>query len=313
MTVDEVTRLLPARFGTVRSVEAIQVGLSGAGVHGVSTDTGDYVLRIVPVVDHDVWARELVVRRLTSDAGIAPPLEWVDEARGVTLTQRIGGQGFTAALAAPTDRMRALGSLARTLAKLHSLPGVGLVPADPIAFARETWRVQRERPGFPTWAAPAWAHLDHAQRLLADDARRVPSHNDLNPANVLWDGERVWLVDWEQSGLTHPYYDMAALSTFLMVDDEVGLQLLTAQEGAPLSALQAEAFVALRRVAMVFYGTIFLSLAPDLESIVPGAIDDVPSMAELYAMLGAGTLSLRSPEGQAAFGAAMLKRAVVDG
>lgn len=313
MNVQEVTALLPPRFGTVRSVEAIQVGLSGAEVHGVSTDGGDYVLRIVPVMDHDAWARELVVRRLTSDAGIAPALEWVDETRGVTLTRRIGGPGFTPALGDATERTRALGSLARTLARLHALPGDGWIDIDPAAYAREMWRAQSRRPGFPAWAAPALAHIERAERLLADDDRRTPSHNDLNPANVLWDGERVWLVDWEQSGRTHPYYDMAAMSTFLMVDDDVGLQLVAAQEGVALSPAQSEIFVALRRLAMVFYGTIFFMLARDLEATVPNDIGDVKSMPELHAMIRGGTLSLRTSEGQVAFGAAMLKRAVADG
>jgi Ser/Thr protein kinase RdoA (MazF antagonist) len=313
VNVHEVTALLPSRFGAVRSVEAIQVGLSGAAVHGVSTDAGDYVLRIVPVVDRDGWARELVVRRITSDAGIAPMLEWVDEARGVTLSQRIGGPGFTPALGNASERTRALGSLARTLARLHALPGDGFVVIDPAAYAREMWRAQSGRRGFPAWAAPAFAHVERAERLLADDDRRTPSHNDLNPANVLWDGERVWLVDWEQSGLTHPYYDMAALSTFLMVDDDVGLQLVTAQEGAPLSPAQSEIFVALRRLAMVFYGTIFFMLARDLEHSVPSDIGDVKDMPELHAMIRSGTLSLRTSAGQAAFGSAMLKRAVEGG
>jgi Ser/Thr protein kinase RdoA (MazF antagonist) len=311
MNVHEVTELLPSRFGQVRSVEEIQVGLSGAEVYGVATDAGDYVLRIVPMMDPGVWARELVVRRLTSDAGIAPALEWVDEARGATLMQRIGGRGFTSALADPTERARALEGVARVLAKLHALPGEGLVPMDPVTVARATWRAQCERPGFPAWAEPAFAHLERAAQLLADDDRRTPSHNDPNPANVLWDGERAWLVDWEQSGLTHPYYDVAALSTLLIMDDEGGLQLLTTQEGAPLSAQQAEAFVALRRVATVFYGTIFFSLAAKLVGTVPSAIDDVPSMAEFYARLGSGALSLRTPDGQAMFGAVMLKRAVL--
>jgi len=312
MNVHDVTELLPRRFGQVRSVEAIQVGLSGAEVHGVVTDTGDYVLRIVPMMDRDVWARELVVRRLTSDAGIAPALEWVDEDRGATLMQRIGGRGFFPALADPAERTRALESVARLLAKLHALPGDRLVPADPIAFARETWRVQSRRPGFPSWAQPALAHLEHAEPLLAEDDRRTPSHNDLNPANVLWDGERAWLVDWEQSGLTHPYYDIAALSTMLIMDESTGLRLLTVQEGAPLSPDQVATFVALRRVAMVFYGTIFSSLASDLSTHVPSTIDEVPGMSAFYARLGSGALSLRTPHGQALFGAVLLKRAVAE-
>ena len=310
MNVHEVTALLPPRFGPVRSVETIQVGLSGAEVHGVSTDSGDYVLRIAPIFDRERWAHELVVRRLTSDAGIAPALEWVDDDRGLTLSRRIGGRGFVSALGDASERTRALGSLARTLARLHALPCDGLVVADPAAFAHASWRVQSTRAGFPAWAAPAFAHVERAERLLAGDTRLTPSHNDLNPANVLWDGERVWLVDWEQSGLTHPYYDMAALSTFLMIDDDVAVQLVTAQEGAPLSAQQVEIFLALRRLAMVFYGTIFFTLATRLDRHVPSALDDVASMGELYALIGRGALSMRTPEGQARFGAAMLKRAL---
>ena len=311
MNVHDVTELLPSRFGQVRSVEEIQVGLSGAEVYGVATDTGDYVLRIVPMVDRAAWARELVVRRLTSDAGIAPALEWVDESRGVTLMQRVGGRAFTSALADPTERTRALESVARLLAKLHALPSEGLVPMDPIIFARATWRVQSGRPGFPAWAEPAFAHLERAERLLANDDRRTPSHNDPTPANVLWDGERAWLVDWEQSGLTHPYYDMAALSSLMIMDDQSGLRLLTAQEGAPLTPEQVETFVALRRVAMVFYGTIFFRLASKLVGTVPAAIDEVPSIAEFYAKLGSGAVDLRTPEAQAVFGAVLLKRAVL--
>jgi Ser/Thr protein kinase RdoA (MazF antagonist) len=33
--------------------------------------------------------------------------------------------------------------------------------------------------------------------------------SDLNPANIIWDGERCRLVDFEDGGLTDPAYDLA--------------------------------------------------------------------------------------------------------
>lgn len=84
---------------------------------------------------------------------------------------------------------------------------------------------------------------------------------------------------------------------------------MTAQEGAPLSATQAELVVALRRLAMVFYATIFFSLGT-LDGNVPGTLDEVARMGELYARMASGTLDLRTPESQASFGAAMLRRAL---
>jgi hypothetical protein len=103
---------------------------------------------------------------------------------------------------------------------------------------------------------------------------------------------------------------MAALSAFLVIDDDVARQLVTAQEGVPLSAEQAEVFLALRRLAMVFYAAIFFSLAGKLAETVPGALDEVPSMADVYAMIASGAVSMRTREGQALLGAAMLKRAI---
>jgi len=42
--------------------------------------------------------------------------------------------------------------------------------------------------------------VDSRQRLFypgGNDPNRVSSHNDLNINNVLYDGQRVWISDWE--------------------------------------------------------------------------------------------------------------------
>ena len=46
----------------------------------------------------------------------------------------------------------------------------------------------RSRPGFPSWAASLSPTFDAIAAMLSADPRRVLSHNDVNPMNVLWDG-----------------------------------------------------------------------------------------------------------------------------
>ena len=39
------------------------------------------------------------------------------------------------------------------------------------------------------------------------------THNDLLAANLIDDGEHLWLIDWEHAGLTSPLFDLANLSS----------------------------------------------------------------------------------------------------
>jgi aminoglycoside phosphotransferase (APT) family kinase protein len=291
-------------------VKEIEIGMSGALVHMVTTDSGEYVLRRVRVPRPPTWEREMAIHRLVSAHGIAPRLEWVDESAAATVSARIRMPTPAGAFGDAESRPRVIASLVATLAKLHAIPLDGVTAADPLVATRDAWSEQSVRPGFPDWAMPLADHVDECERLLASDPRRVLSHNDLNPANILWDGERVWLVDWEVSGATHPYYDLAVASLFLMLDDATGLALLGAQERATLTPEQVETFRALRRLANTMYGAIFMKLAPELTGLVPSRLEDAPTLAQVYAMLGSGALSLRSSEGKIAFGSAVLRQAL---
>jgi aminoglycoside phosphotransferase (APT) family kinase protein len=217
---------LPAeRFGPILTARTFPHGLSLAAVYDVTTERGDYVVRIAGQTDVAQWQRELAILRLASEAGIAPPLVWVDETAMATVSRKIDGQ-LSVALADPSARPRAIASLVATLARLHRLPTDDIAVADPVQEARRLWRDQSGKPGFPAWASSAVEPIDQCERLLAADDRRVMSHNDMNPTNVLWDGERVWLIDWTAAGLTHPYYDLAVAAMFVRLDDAVALDLL---------------------------------------------------------------------------------------
>jgi thiamine kinase-like enzyme len=57
--------------------------------------------------------------------------------------------------------------------------------------------------------------VERAQHLLDDmktqDAKVVPSHNDLVLENMLLDKSGLWLIDWEYSAMASPYWDLATI------------------------------------------------------------------------------------------------------
>lgn len=43
--------------------------------------------------------------------------------------------------------------------------------------------------------------------------RPVFGHNDLLPANIMDDGKRLWLIDWDYAGFNNPLFDLSNLAS----------------------------------------------------------------------------------------------------
>jgi hypothetical protein len=294
------------RFGAIRSVTPVSVGLSGAGVYAVATETGDFFLRRSAGVDES-FARMLAAQNAAAGEGIAPPIIFADETLGVTIAEKANGVSIGAALARPDVRPLVLRTVAETLARLHAIAAPELPRTEP-SLARSVWGPQASRDGFPAWAKSFDAHLDAAETALANDQRRVFSHNDVNPVNLIWDNAKVWLVDWEHASLAHPYSDLAIFSMFAILSDADALALLAIQEGASIAPEQRETFLALRNMVRMIYGAVFLRLIPDLKTVAFTNRDATPPLAECYGRMAAGTLDVRTPAGQALLGTAILRQ-----
>jgi len=295
------------RFGAVRTVTPVTVGLSGAGVFAVATETGEFFLRLQAPggVGRDTL---LAAQRLAAAHGIAPAVVFADAEAGAFISEKAQGILIGAALGQPEMRPRALRGVADALARLHAIPATDFPPSDPL-LAQSIWDQQSARDGFPRWARPLGACIAAGDAALAKDARRVFSHNDVNPANLIWDGARVWMVDWERAALSHPYLDLAIFALFAILPDEDALALLARQESAPIGAGQRETFLLLRNYVRAIYGAVFLRLVPDLTAVTFAEGDATPGLAECYGLIGKGALDLRSAAGQALIGAAILAQA----
>jgi aminoglycoside phosphotransferase (APT) family kinase protein len=299
-----IAHLLPEEHvGTVTAIAPISTGASGAAVYAVTTTRGEFVLRVSGDRFDAHWPQQLRIMRRAAERGIAPAIVHVDEAARAIVSVRVQGLPFAAALMNPASRDAAIASIVAQLRALHALDTAGVQERDPIAFAREQYATQRVRPGFPVWAAALDSVFDGIEVTLAHDRQRVASHNDINPGNVLWDGTRVWLVDWEVAGLAHPFYDLATLALFIRLEDEVAFGLLAMQEQRAIGEEERATFVALRRLAALLCGLVFASMVEDLSVLPEGA----PTLLEFYGELRAGRLDLQAARGRGAFAAALLR------
>jgi thiamine kinase-like enzyme len=86
--------------------------------------------------------------------------------------------------------------------------------------------------------------LAAAERLEAatGPVEIVFGHNDLLPANLIDDGSRLWLVDWEYAGFNTPLFDLGGLASNAGMSERERSALLAAYYGrAPDPALLRQA------------------------------------------------------------------------
>ena len=310
MSISEVAPFFPEhQFGAVLAAKPISMGMSGASVYDVATERGEYVLRVSAAHTQN-WERQVAVMRLVSDNAISPPIVRMDVNARATISAKVPGAGLIGALSDSNSRGPAILSLVDTLARMHAIPALDIPETDPLDVVGNLWSAQSIRPGFPEWAKRLGKTFAAIDAVLSVDKRRVLSHNDLNPGNVLWDGKRAWLIDFEASSRIHPYYDLAGLTLFLSLPLESALGLLAKQEGAVITPQQAIVFECLRRVAAALYGLVFMSLVPDLQAIPVSSLDETGTLGNCYALHGSGQVPLQSAAGQGGMGKAFLKLAM---
>jgi hypothetical protein len=291
------------------AITKFAVGLSGAGVYRVEAGGTSYVLKIsgeaATVAD---WETQVAIARAAGDAGIAPRVIHVDEARRSVLSEFVVDRGFAPWLGNPQTRPQALAALGQTLRRVHELPRIGAEP-DRIAL------LDRIHAGLAGFALPGLVR-DAVARMRAEpvpplDRPLAMSHNDVNPTNIAFDGTRIVLLDWDTAAPSDVYYDIAAIALFTRLDDASCCALLEAHDGSPVAGLPVR-FHYCKRLCAVLCGTIFTHLARigGHGGATGGeTLANTPGLAELLPRMRDGSLNPGSPAGQWAIGLALFKAA----
>lgn len=291
-------------------IAPITAGLSGAGVYRVELAGLAYVLKVAPAHEaRDGWTQKAGIARAAGEAGVSPRVVHVDEARRAMLTERVVDRSFAARMTTPLTRAAAIDELGRTLRRVHELPiPPGVATTDAREVLRAVWTGLQ---GFPL---PAW--VGDAVRSALDTAPPAPdralvlSHNDVNPTNLTYDGERVLLLDWDAAGVNDPLYDLAAAAVFFRLDDASCAQLIAAHDHTPPAVALPARFRFLRRMVAALCGTLFLQVARSgghSGASVGETLELAPTLDDVHDRMRIGALSARTPDGQSQYGQALLK------
>lgn len=223
---------LPLWQGRPR-LEPLLGGLSN--ISFVATDArGKYVVRTGKdyAFHHVFRAREIMTARAAFAAGLGP--EVIYDEPGLMVSRFIEGRSLDAA-----DVRNRIESVAELIRRYHDSVAKGITGA---AFFFWVFHVIRDYAAtLKASSNPMTARLSELLVLNAElEAAQTPlpirfGHNDLLPANLIDDGKRLWLIDFEYAGYGTAMFDLAGLASNAGFDAAQSAALLTAYFGPPPS------------------------------------------------------------------------------
>lgn len=200
---------------------------------------GDAILR-VPGVGTEAYIDRLneeQAARAAARAGVSPEVIHFDAASGLMVTRFVESVTMT-----PDGFRSRLGSPARAALALRQLHRSGeIFPARFELFAMiddYLGHLSGKDVALPEGYHAVLAEAEGIRAALArNPVPLAPCHCDPLCENFLDTGNRMWIVDWEYSGMNDPMWDLGDLSVEGQFDDSQDAELLNAYfDGPPAPA-----------------------------------------------------------------------------
>jgi aminoglycoside phosphotransferase (APT) family kinase protein len=195
--------------------------------------------------------------RIAAEAGIAPKILHLDETARVVVMDFIEPRPLQDYPGGLHGLARALGELLRRLQAAPAFPHFVDYPDIVGRLFAHVRRTGLFAPGLLD------THVEHLERVRQNYNEAlealVSSHNDAHPGNLLFDGQRLWLIDWESAYRNDPMVDLAILFDSFAFSPELEAVLATAW----LARTPDEAFYSrlstVRALTRLYYAGVFLS------------------------------------------------------
>lgn len=285
----------------------VKTGASAA-IYRIEAGGRPYLLRLDSAIRDNVRdpVRSYPCMLAAAQAGIAPAVHYADADTGIAIMDFIAGRP----LSGHPDIARELGTLAARLQAIPPFPSIGDYGSVVGGMFQEMLDSSLFADGLLD------PHREGLERIRAaypwNEAVAVSAHNDLNTANMLFDGEKVWLIDWETAYRNDPVVDIAIMTMYVANTPELQERLIRAWLGRASDPVLRARLVLMRMLVRMFYasanGFYIATARPDQREADLAA----PTPAEFRAALDDGRLVSNSFETQRV-GCKVALRSFIDG
>lgn len=126
----------------------------------------------------------------------------------------------------------------------------------------------------------------------------VSSHNDSNPRNILFDGRRLWLIDWESAYRNDPLVDLAIVSDCLAPSPDLEDILLRSWLGRAADETLLARLDLARALTRLYFAGVLLSASATAPRVAPETDLSAPTLPDFRrticeGQLKAGTLETK--------------------
>jgi thiamine kinase-like enzyme len=300
-----VTRGLLQAFGVTEfeEIRMMTKGHTPSLVFRIVVRGSPVLLKII-MLPYDP-TRHFTNMKAAAEAGLAPHVRYTSIEDKISITDFVEAVPFPVA--------DALVRIPAALRALHALPPFAGVPSHINTSCMFLMNKGAAVDGFiQRFQAANIPPTDESEELFAryaqisavyphHDPDMVSSHNDLfKPDNVLFDGHRVWLVDWEAAFLNDRYADLAVVANLVVTDDAEERVYLQEYFGEPPDRYQLARFFLAQQVAHIFYAMAYL-----LQGSAGKPIDwseTVPEFRDFHRRIWAGEVNLAEKQMKIAYG-----------
>lgn len=299
---ETVRAALYAAFGSARAdlIAAIGGGASGAFPFKVHIGDRRYLVRLEGPASPLRNPHQYESMRIAAAAGIAPIVHHIDEASRIAIMDFVEERPLSAFPGGPHALAHAIGTI---LARVQGTPPFPRFVEYPDIVSR-LWRWVCQTGLFaPGVLDPCTERLAHiCETYVWDTVESVSSHNDPVPRNILFDGQRLWMIDWESAYRNDPLVDVAIMLDSFAPTPELEQVLLRAWLGQKPRAPFSDRLVKLRAFTRLYYAGVFLSASFQASGPLADRDLSAPTAAAFRRSISEGEIRPGSPKAKHTLG-----------